>query len=55
MRFSMEDSMRIPLLLTDLIKVVRFGASIPVVDGIMSVGARYSQAPEQQKRGDTPS
>jgi hypothetical protein len=37
MRLSMDESTETPLLLTDLVKVVRLGAKTPVEDGIMPV------------------
>ena len=35
MRLSVEDSTETPLLLTDLVKVVRLGAVIPVAAGML--------------------
>ena len=35
MRLSVEDSTEVPLLLTDLVKVVRPGAVIPVAAGML--------------------
>ena len=38
MRLSVEDSTETPLLLTDLVKVVRLGAVIPVAAGMLMLG-----------------
>lgn len=43
MRLSVEDSTETPLLLTDLVKVVRLGAVTPVAAGMLMSGQTAQQ------------
>ena len=52
MRLSVEDSTELPLLLTDLVKVVRPGAITPVAAGMLMSGPTVRKyCPERSKKG----